>query len=104
MLDGFEMFRLGAEWRPAVWKLEKREFVECDALLDVPGMVGIMEPVSSTGFVGLGSAVARASNRKYVYVFVLPWASVVTLDHYFTDGIGYYLTWDICVKRSRLMT
>ncbi|KAL8844257.1 MAG: hypothetical protein Q9176_001432 [Flavoplaca citrina] len=45
MLDGVEMFRLGAEWRPAAWKLEKREFVECDALLDVPGMVGDMEPI-----------------------------------------------------------
>ncbi|KAL8910117.1 MAG: hypothetical protein Q9171_004578 [Xanthocarpia ochracea] len=67
MLDGFEMFRLGAEWRPAVWKLEKREFVECDALLDVPGMVGDMEPRSGRGFVGLSSAVARASNRKYVF-------------------------------------
>ncbi|KAL8882766.1 MAG: hypothetical protein Q9198_000293 [Flavoplaca austrocitrina] len=46
MLDGVEMFRLGAEWRSTVWKLKKREFVECDALLDVPGMVGDMEPVS----------------------------------------------------------
>ncbi|KAL8856074.1 MAG: hypothetical protein Q9178_007330 [Gyalolechia marmorata] len=66
-LDGFEMFCLGAEWRPAVWKLENREFVECDALLDVPGMVGDMEPRSGRGFVGLSSAVARASNRKYVF-------------------------------------
>ncbi|KAL8947360.1 MAG: hypothetical protein Q9222_006351 [Ikaeria aurantiellina] len=67
ILDGFEMFRLGAEWRGAVLRLEGREFIECDALRDVPGMVGDMEPESVRGFVGLSSTVARAQDRKYVH-------------------------------------
>lgn len=67
ILDGFEMFRLGAEWRQAVWKLEERDFTECDALVDVPGMVGDMEPGSEKGFVGLSAAVASARGRVYVH-------------------------------------
>lgn len=67
ILDGFEMFRLGAEWRRAVWKLEERDFTESDALLDVPGMVGDMEPGSQMGFVGLSTSVARARGRVYVH-------------------------------------
>ncbi|MCJ1365613.1 hypothetical protein MMC16_004738 [Acarospora aff. strigata] len=67
ILDGFEMFRLGAEWREAVWKHEKRDFTECDALINVPGMVGDMEPGSEKGFVGLSAVVARARGRVYVH-------------------------------------
>lgn len=67
ILDGFEMFRLGAEWRQAVWKLEGRDLTECDALVDVPGMVGDMEAGSEKGFVGLSAGVARARGRVYVH-------------------------------------
>ncbi|KAL8712836.1 MAG: hypothetical protein Q9220_003044 [cf. Caloplaca sp. 1 TL-2023] len=67
ILDGFEMFRLGAEWRGAVLQLEEREFIDCDALRDVPGMVGDMESESVRGFVGLSSTVAKAQDRMYVH-------------------------------------
>lgn len=67
ILDGFEMFRLGAEWRHPIWKLDDRESTECDALNAVPGMVGDMEPGSARGFVGLSASVARAGGRTYVH-------------------------------------
>ena len=74
-LDGFELFRLGAEWTQAVWKFEGREFRECDVLAEVPGMVGDMEPESVKGFVGLSKSVAGGKMRVYVHDRKTLWAN-----------------------------
>ena len=66
-LDGFEMFRLGAEWRGVVRRFEGTEFKENEGvLLDVPGMIGDMEPDEKRGFVGLSYKTARLG-RDYGY-------------------------------------
>ena len=57
-LNGREMFRFGAEWRDVTWRGEQ-------ALKDVPGMVGDMEPVKKKGFVGLSRTPLRRGGRKY---------------------------------------
>ena len=66
-LDGFEMFRLGAEWREAVWGFKGNEIGENLVLAEVPGMVGDMEPKGDRGFVGLSRVVARTKGRDYTY-------------------------------------
>lgn len=66
-LDGFEMFRLGAEWRDVVWKFEGSEITENKILTGVPGMVGDMDPRGERGFVGLSWTEARVKGRRYTY-------------------------------------
>ncbi|KAI0397247.1 hypothetical protein F5Y17DRAFT_390650 [Xylariaceae sp. FL0594] len=86
-LDGFAMFRLGAEWKSAVHELESDEFWSTGAasLRKVPGMIGDMRPrhgegklrdgidggvygVNKIGFVGLSHHRAEAdSPRLYTY-------------------------------------
>jgi hypothetical protein len=66
-LDGFEMFRLGAEWREMVQKFEGREFGECKSLQELPGMIGDMEPCNESGFIGLSRNIARREKRMYVH-------------------------------------
>jgi len=66
-LDGFEMFRLGAEWTNTVWKFEGSEFKENPILLEVPGMIGDMEPRETRGFTGLSRSMAKVEGRIYSY-------------------------------------
>lgn len=66
-LDGFEMFRLGAEWRDVVWKFEGSEITENKILTGVPGMVGDMDPRGERGVVGLSWTEARVKGRRYTY-------------------------------------
>lgn len=66
-LDGFEMFRIGAEWQKVVWRFEGSEFKENErVLLEVPGLIGDMEPDEKRGFVGLSYRTARVG-REYGY-------------------------------------
>lgn len=66
-LDGFEMFRLGAEWQEMVWEFDGEGFKKNEnVLLDVPGMIGDMEPNEKRGFKGLSYRTARLS-RDYGY-------------------------------------
>lgn len=73
-LDGFTMFRLGAECTEAVHRLEGLDMEvagEADALEEVPGMVGDMNPNSGSrvaGFVGLSFRRA-ATTRDKPYTF-----------------------------------
>jgi hypothetical protein len=82
VLDGFAMFRLGAEWKGAVNELESDEFWSsgATALRKVPGMVGDMNPRDGSGklqggvdggkigFVGLSHHKAETSIRRiYTY-------------------------------------
>ncbi|KAI8625388.1 hypothetical protein F5Y19DRAFT_450571 [Xylariaceae sp. FL1651] len=85
VLDGFAMFRFGAEWKGAVSELESDEFwgSRAAALKKVPGMVGDMNPRdgsgklnggvdeplgSNVGFVGLSHSKAETSKRRiYTY-------------------------------------
>ena len=54
ILDGFAMFRLGAEWQREVWKFGDRSFMGNENLRTVPGLVGDMQPENrERGFVGL---------------------------------------------------
>jgi hypothetical protein len=64
-LDGFEMFRLGAEWREVVWKFEGSEPRENKILAEVPGMIGDMEPAEERGFIGLSRSTASVEDRSY---------------------------------------
>ncbi|KAH8681922.1 hypothetical protein BX600DRAFT_544384 [Xylariales sp. PMI_506] len=72
-LDGFTLFRLGAEWKDAVRRLEGSDIVNGAAarsLAEVPGMIGDMNPPGETvpGFVGLSTHKASTSRRK-VYAY-----------------------------------
>jgi len=85
VLDGFAMFRLGAEWKGAVNELESDEFWSSGAtsLRKVPGMIGDMKPRDgdgklrdgiddvrggNIGFVGLSHHKAEADTRR-VYTY-----------------------------------
>ncbi|EEP82822.1 predicted protein [Uncinocarpus reesii 1704] len=64
-LDGFTMFRFGAEWKETVHKLRSTELDDPGtmALSEVPGMIGDMNAgEGGTGFVGLSRE--KASLRK----------------------------------------
>ncbi|KAI9783701.1 MAG: hypothetical protein M1839_003549 [Geoglossum umbratile] len=65
-LDGFEMFKFGAEWRDVVHKIRDPKFERCTPLEDVPGMVGDMDDTAPRGFIGLSKAVA-VRRRGYVF-------------------------------------
>lgn len=79
VLDGFAMFRFGAEWRGAVYGLRGGDLTshETTSLCNVPGMVGDLEPCSAQeaggtsqhpGFVGLSRYKADTGpNRLYSY-------------------------------------
>jgi hypothetical protein len=66
-LDGFEIFRLGAEWTALIRKCEGREFTEYEALQEFPWMIGDMEPEKMNGFIGLSRNVARREKGTYTY-------------------------------------
>jgi hypothetical protein len=64
-LDGFGMWRFGAEWREAVWRLDETEFRKCAPVLrGLPGMVGDMEAGKADGFVGLSHFPIGQRNLK----------------------------------------
>ncbi|KAI9786109.1 MAG: hypothetical protein M1839_007519 [Geoglossum umbratile] len=65
-LDGFEMFKLGAQWRDEVHEIRDRDFQHCSSLSKAPGMIGDMENKSPRGFIGLSRNVA-VTKREYVY-------------------------------------
>lgn len=79
VLDGFAMFRFGAEWRDAVHELRGGDIASQDTslLCNVPGMVGDLDPrrvreaggvPQALGFVGLSRYRAETSpNRLYTY-------------------------------------
>ncbi|KAI3397721.1 hypothetical protein diail_10490 [Diaporthe ilicicola] len=79
VLDGFAMFRFGAEWRGEVHELRCGDLSSQDttSLCHVPGMVGDMAPRRSReaggasqapGFVGLSRHRAdKSANRLYTY-------------------------------------
>ncbi|KAK2595695.1 hypothetical protein N8I77_013720 [Diaporthe amygdali] len=79
VLDGFAMFRFGAEWRGVVHELRGGDLASQDttSLCHVPGMVGDLEPrrareagrtSRAPGFVGLSRNRADVSpNRLYTY-------------------------------------
>ncbi|KAI9868435.1 MAG: hypothetical protein M1813_005879 [Trichoglossum hirsutum] len=65
-LDGFEMFKLGAEWREVVHEIRDSDFQHSTSLQKVPGMIGDMESSAPTGFIGLSKAMAT-QRREYTY-------------------------------------
>ncbi|KFY71155.1 hypothetical protein V499_08632 [Pseudogymnoascus sp. VKM F-103] len=68
-LDGFTMFRFGAEWRDSVHSLRSRELggPGAAALGEIPGMIGDMRAGEmETGFVGLSREKAKL-RRVYSY-------------------------------------
>jgi hypothetical protein len=73
ILDGFAMFRLGAEWRDAVHELDGFDLVSLDnarVLDQVPGMIGDMNPSGKgvVGFVGLSRRkLSTSQNKAYTY-------------------------------------
>ncbi|KAI1824682.1 hypothetical protein F4861DRAFT_505244 [Xylaria intraflava] len=84
VLDGFAMFRFGAEWKNAVDAIESAEFWDSGsaALRRVPGMIGDMNPAGgggklqgeiddgrgNVGFVGLSHHRAEIHGRRiYTY-------------------------------------
>ncbi|CAH0056556.1 unnamed protein product [Clonostachys solani] len=73
ILDGFAMFRLGAEWRDAIHELDGIDLVSPDTarVLDqVPGMIGDMNPSGKgvVGFVGLSRRkLSTSQNKSYTY-------------------------------------
>ncbi|KAI1813520.1 hypothetical protein GGS20DRAFT_552884 [Poronia punctata] len=68
VLDGFTMFRLGAEWRGAVNELESDEFYSSGAasLRKVPGMIGDMKPSDGNGKLRDGVDGGRQGNAGFV--------------------------------------
>ncbi|KAI9775616.1 MAG: hypothetical protein M1839_001017 [Geoglossum umbratile] len=66
ILDGFEMFKLGAEWKGAVHEIRDRNFQNCGSLAKVPGMIGDMDSKAPRGFIGLSKEVA-VEKREYLY-------------------------------------
>ncbi|CAI6081259.1 unnamed protein product [Clonostachys chloroleuca] len=73
ILDGFAMFRLGAERRDAVHELDGIDLVSPDnarVLNHVPGMIGDMNPSGegAVGFVGLSRRkLSTSQNKAYTY-------------------------------------
>ncbi|KAK7223646.1 hypothetical protein V2G26_011649 [Clonostachys chloroleuca] len=73
ILDGFAMFRLGAEWRDAVHELDGIDLVSPDnarVLNHVPGMIGDMNlnGEGAVGFVGLSRRkLSTSQNKAYTY-------------------------------------
>jgi hypothetical protein len=73
ILDGFTMFRLGAEWREAVHKVKGVELgheLDAQSLAEVPGMIGDMNVgvAKTVGFIGLSRHPASSAPKKaYTY-------------------------------------
>jgi hypothetical protein len=68
-LDGFEMFRFGAQYRDEVNAFRADRFEKCEGLNDMPGMVGWLGGEvdgGKEGFVGLSNGTA---DQNGVFVF-----------------------------------
>ena len=66
ILDGFEMFRFGAEWQKEVWRFEERDFMGNESLREIPGLIGDMQPENrDRGFVGLSKCPVGLSSTGH---------------------------------------